>query len=92
MAVNLRLDQEAEEALRAEAQRTGRSQQDLLREAVNQYLGLIPTQGPTNDLERLIAEGKVRRGTPYRDVTPRITLPEGMTSADLLDETRAERF
>lgn len=93
MAVNLRLDQETEEALRAEAQRTGRSQQELLREAVGRYLGLIPTQGPANDLDELIAAGKVKRArTPYRAPRRRLTLPEGMTTADLLDETRAERF
>jgi predicted DNA-binding protein len=88
MAVNLRLDQEAEDALRAEAQRTGRSQQDLLREAVGQYLGLIPTQGPANELDELIAAGKVMRPrTPFRNPEPLLTLPAGVTTADLLDRS-----
>jgi Ribbon-helix-helix protein, copG family len=38
----VRLSAEAGAALRAEAQRTGRSQQDILREAVSTYLGLVP--------------------------------------------------
>lgn len=83
MAMNLRLGAEAEAALRAEAQRTGRSQQDLLREAVAQYLGLIT--GPTV-LDPLIAHGKVDPPrVPYRDVRPCLRLDHGESSVDLLD-------
>lgn len=42
MATNLRLRPDAEEAVRAEAARTGKSQQDVIREAVDRYLGLAP--------------------------------------------------
>lgn len=40
MATNLRLRPEAETALRKEAERTGRSQQDLIREALDRYLSI----------------------------------------------------
>lgn len=84
MATNLRLGSEAEAALRAEAQRTGRSQQDILREAVGTYLGLIPSQA--GDTDPLIARGKVAPPrVPFRDVRPRLHLRPGENSLDLLD-------
>lgn len=89
MAVNLRLGAEAEAALRAEAERTGRSQQDILREAVGTYLGVLPAQAGHAD--PLIARGKVTRPrVPFRDISPRLHLEPGESSADLLD--RDERL
>jgi predicted DNA-binding protein len=91
MATNLRLRPEAEEAVRAEAARSGRSQQEVIRDAVDRYLALKPDTTQANDLDVLIAAGTVRPPrTPYRKARRRITLPAGMTSADLLD--RADRF
>jgi hypothetical protein len=86
MALNLRLRPEAEEALRAEAERSGRSQQELLREAVDKYLGLSSTEGPKHEWDHLITSGKVLlpRGE-YRKVMPTKTLPEGQRTIDLLD-------
>lgn len=84
MAMNLRLGAEAEAALRAEAERSGRSQQDILREAIGKYLGLIPSQG--GDIDPLITRGKVTPPrTPFRDVRPRLHLRPGESSLDLLD-------
>lgn len=84
VATNLRLGTEAEAALRAEAERTGRSQQDLLREAVGQYLGLIPSQA--GDTDPLIARGTITPPrVPFRDVQPRLHLQPGENSLDLLD-------
>jgi hypothetical protein len=84
VAMNLRLGAEAEEALRAEAQRTGRSQQDILREAVGKYFGLIPSQA--SDTDPLVARGKVAPPrVPFRDVRPRLRLRPGESSLDLLD-------
>jgi hypothetical protein len=84
VAMNLRLGSEAEAALRAEAERTGRSQQDILREAVGTYLGLIPSQAGATD--QLIARGKVSPPrVPFRDVRPRLHLRPGENSTDLLD-------
>ena len=82
--MNLRLGSEAAAALRAEAQRTGRSQQDILREAVATYLGLIPRQASETD--PLVARGKVAPPrVPFRDVQPRLQLRPGESSLDLLD-------
>lgn len=84
MAMNVRLGAEAQAALRAEAQRTGRSQQDILREAIGKYLGLIP--GQSGDTDPLISRGKVAAPrVPFRDVQPRLHPRAGESSLDLLD-------
>jgi len=86
MATNLRLRPDAEEAVRVEAQRSGRSQQEVIRDAIDRYLALTPDAAPPSDLEALIATATVRPPrTPYRKARKRITLPSGVTTADLLD-------
>jgi hypothetical protein len=86
MAMNLRLGPDAEEAVRREAQRTGRSQQDVIREAVSRHLGLPVGEGLRGDLSMLVSTGTVRPPrAPYRRVVKRLSLPPGITSADLLD-------
>jgi hypothetical protein len=78
------LGAEAEAALRAEAERSGRSQQDILREAVGTYLGLIPRQA--GGVDALITHGKVRPPRiPFRDVPARLRPPPGEGSLALLD-------
>jgi hypothetical protein len=82
--VQLRPD--AEEALRAEAERSGRSEQDVIREAVDSYLGLQPKTTGNSDLDDLIARGLVKPPRePYRKAISRIKLLPGMTTEDLLD-------
>jgi hypothetical protein len=91
MATNLRLRPEAESALREASARTGRSQQDLIREALDRYLGVGDPQPASGSVEQLIAAGILRPArTPYRRPSKRLTLPPGVTSLDLLD--REDRF
>ncbi|MGI8826385.1 MAG: ribbon-helix-helix protein, CopG family [Chloroflexota bacterium] len=86
MATNLRLRPDAERAIRAEAARTGRSQQELIRAAVDQYLGLSPASAPRTESDALIASGVVMPArSPYRVVSSLLSLPEGVTTIDLLD-------
>jgi hypothetical protein len=90
MATNLRLRPATEEALRTASERTGRSQQDLIREAIDQYLETAGARRH-NSLDELYAAGLlIPARTPYRPVENPITLPDGMTTADLLD--REDRF
>jgi len=86
VAVNLRLSSEAEEAVRREAERTGRSQQAVIREAIGRHLGLVAGESARSELGMLVSTGTVRppRG-PSRKVVQRLRLPPGVTSADLLD-------
>ncbi len=91
MATNLRLRADAEAAVRAEAARTGRSQQELIREAVDEYLHLKGPATPLTALEALIATGAVLPArSAFREVDETISLPAGATSIDLLN--RAERI
>ncbi|MEO7348896.1 MAG: hypothetical protein ABIW32_03395 [Terrimesophilobacter sp.] len=91
MATNLRLRAATEKALRDEAERTGRSQQDLIREALDRFLGLAESATVRTSVEDLIARGIVISArVPYRRPHRLIELPDGVTSLGLLD--REDRF
>ncbi|WP_403021734.1 hypothetical protein [Salinibacterium sp. GXW1014] len=88
MAMNLRLRPDAEEALREFSVRTGRSQQELIREAVDR---LLATAATTTEHGDLLAQGILKPArTPYRRAARLVKLPEGVSSLDLLD--REDRF
>ena len=90
MATNLRLGPDAERALREAAVRTGRSQQYLIRAALDQYLGLAAAPVPLTEAQRLVAEGSVLPArAAFRASEKRLRMPRGLSSADLLD--RADR-
>jgi hypothetical protein len=92
MAVNLRLTPEVASALQAESDRTGKSQQEILREAVARHLHLVgDEQMPVSDRDsartaHLVSPARVA----YRKVAPRLRLPKGVDSLELLD--RDDRF
>ena len=86
MATNLRLRADAERALRREAERTGRSQQDLIREAVDRYLGLAGDRPVTSDRDLVVSSGVAlpsRRA--YEELDELVRLPDGLRTIDLLD-------
>jgi Ribbon-helix-helix protein, copG family len=86
MATNLRLTPEVEQALRQEAERTGRSQQEVIREAIGRHLGLTVGRGSHGELGVLVSSGTVKPPrTPYRRVAKRLVVPAGVSSTDLLD-------
>jgi hypothetical protein len=88
VAMNLRLSPEAEAALRHEAERTGRSQQEVIREAIGRHLGLATGETARSELDVLVSMGNVRLPrVPSRKVAKRLRLPPGVTSADLLDRS-----
>jgi hypothetical protein len=93
MATNLRLQASVADALRAEAARTGRPQQQIIREAIEQYLGSVPSSAESRvraseaTLGGLIRPARRPFGTTA--VAP-LTLRAGETTADLLD--RDDRF
>jgi plasmid stability protein len=92
MATNLRLRPATEAALRERAASSGRSQQELIREALDRYLGLAETLPPrgAQSLDELRAQGRLlpARG-PIRWVDEPLDLG-GRTSIELLD--REDRF
>lgn len=80
MAMNLRLRPEAAAALKAESDRTGLSQQEILRRAVDEHLGL------GSRIPSAVYPDWVRPPLRmYTPVTPFLRLPEGMNTMDLLD-------
>lgn len=83
--MNLRLSGEAAAALRAAAERSGRSQQDLLREAVDRLLGL---HSNGTDRDRAIQAGIVEPPSAFRDVIASVELRDDRTTLDLLDRDR----
>jgi hypothetical protein len=91
MATNLRLRPAAEEAVRSRAARTGRSQQELIREAVDRYLGLGEVDAPRSESEAMLAtQGVLPARMSYRELHEMLRLREGTTTGDLL--VRDERF
>jgi len=68
------------------AARTGRSQQELIRAAVDRYLGLGAREVPQSESELLIAGGAVLPArTHYRPGEKFVDLPSDVTTTDLLD-------
>jgi hypothetical protein len=94
MATNLRLRPETENALRDESERSGRSQQDLMREAIDQYLGLSRREGAIpGSIESLIAQGVLIPPTmPYRRAENPFVPSDGLTSEELIERDREDRF
>ncbi len=81
MATNLRLSQQAAAAVKAEAERSGRSQQDVIRAAVDAYL--TPQEKRSEHWrDSLIPPERPFETVPEEQLIP---MPEGMTSLDLLD-------
>ncbi|HZX05632.1 ribbon-helix-helix domain-containing protein [Kribbella sp.] len=94
MAMNLRLPEETAAALQAEAERTGQSQQEIVRDAIGQRLHLIveeSLEAQMTERQRAWDSRTVQPArVPYRKVRPRLRLPKGTTSLGLLD--RNDRF
>lgn len=82
MATNLRLSDDLAGALRKEASRRGKSQQDIVREAIAKELGMASESTP---MDRAVRAGTVEAPEPFRDSEPTLTLPHGTNSLDLLD-------
>jgi len=77
MATNLRLRPETEHALKLEAERSGRSQQEIIREALDLHLGLRTLGGRARGIEDL--------STAYRTEAP----PRDESGGSSMDELRA---
>jgi predicted transcriptional regulator len=82
VSTNLRLSEELAVALREAAAQRGRSQQDIVREAIAKELGLA---SDLTAMQRAIQARTVEAPDPFLDVEPTLTLPKGTSSSDLLD-------
>jgi predicted DNA-binding protein len=85
MTTKLTLSMELASALRAEAERTGKSQREIVAEAVSRHLQPVEARQATSDRDLARAAGLAQAARmPYRKVRPRLYLPEGTSSLDLL--------
>lgn len=85
MATNLRLRPEAAAALKAESDRTGLSQQEILRQAVDARLGLDGADRTT------LPDGVQPAERPFRRVEATID-PSGATLSETLASLRDDRL
>ena len=85
VSTNLRLSESTAAALRELSRTSGRSQQELIREAVDRYLGRSPN---SDDRRRAIDSGLVKPPADFRDFEP-VALQR--TTADLLDRDDQDR-
>jgi len=88
MAMNLRLRPDAADALRAESERTGLSQQEILRRAVDEHLGLTQHQPRARQWPDWVEPPT----ESMRPVRAWVSPPPGRSMVDVLDELREERL
>lgn len=90
MAMNLRMEPELADALRALSDETGRSQQDLAREAVALFVREYRLRAYPPRVRHLITPA-AEPFDPEDPATGRLAVPSGMTSEHLLREERDRR-
>ena len=89
MAMNLRMDPELADGLRALADETGRSQQDLAREAIAVFVREYRLRAYPPEIRHLITPAK----RPSRHIPPedRLPVPDGWDSTTVIREMRGDR-
>jgi hypothetical protein len=85
MAMNLRLAPAAEAALREESERTGRSQQEIIRGSIDAHLAIEASLKVAGSPSALPSARLKPARTPFRETEQWIRLPDGVTSLQLLD-------
>jgi len=90
VAMNLRLPTALAGALRELSEETGRSQQELVREAVTEFVRDYRLRDYPKDVRHLITPAPAGSWTSAVLLDP--PLPEGTNTAKLLDEQRRERY
>ncbi|MGH8773753.1 MAG: CopG family ribbon-helix-helix protein [Jiangellaceae bacterium] len=83
MAMNLRLDPERSEMLAEEARRMGRSQAEIIRDAIDAYLAHSEHFRARRERASLIDAGLlVPASGPYRRTTPYLRIPGELDRED----------
>ncbi len=90
MAMNLRLPEELAARLRELSEETGRSQQDLAREALEEYVRDYRLRAYPKEVRHLITPGPQGSWTDVILLDP--SLPQGTDVQKLLEEQRQERY
>ncbi len=89
MAVNVRMNEELAGELKALAEETGRSQQDLIRDAIADYIRNYQLRAFPPEIRHMLTPG--RKASPEALTLPRIPLPPGVTSESLIAYERGKQ-
>jgi predicted DNA-binding protein len=88
MAVNVRMNDELAGDLKALAQETGRSQQDLIRDAIADYIRNYQLRAFPPEIRHMLKPAT--HASPELLARPRRKLPEGVTIESMLAHERGE--
>lgn len=83
--MNIRLDPRLAAALKEESNRSGESQQEIVRTAIEK---LLSERSLRSDRQRAVDAGVVIAGTAYRRVAGTLSIPPGVSVEAALDAVR----
>ena len=90
MSLNLRLSESLANDLKALSKETGKSQQELAREAISEYITNYKLLRFPPEIRHMIIPAEREFGEFYSD-NP-VTLPPGVTSEEIMRELRQDRI
>ena len=90
MSMNLRLSESLAKSLKALSKETGKSQQELAREAIAEYVTHYKLLRFPPEIRHMIIPADREFGEFYSDNT--VTLPPGVTSDEIMRDLRKDRL
>ncbi len=92
MSMNLRLSESLANGLKALSKETGKSQQELAREAISEYITNYKLLRFPPEIRHMIIPAEREFGEFFIEESLRITLPPGVTSDEILAEIKREKI
>ncbi len=92
MSMNLRLSESLANGLKALSKETGKSQQELAREAISEYITNYKLLRFPAEIRHMIIPAEREFGEFFIEESLRITLPPGVTSDEILAEIKQEKI
>lgn len=92
MSMNLRLSESLAIGLKALSKETGKSQQVLVREAIAEYVNHYKLLRYPPEIRHLIIPAETEFGDFYVDESRQVNLPPGVSTDEVLQELRRDRF
>ncbi len=92
MSMNLRLSESLANGLKALSKETGKSQQELAREAISEYITNYKLLRFPAEIRHMIIPAEREFGKFFIEESLRITLPPGVTSDEILAEIKREKI
>ncbi len=92
MSMNLRLSESLANGLKALSKETGKSQQVLIREAIAEYVNHYKLLRYPPEIRHLIIPAETEFGDFHVDESRQVKLPPGVSTNEVLQELRRDRF